>query len=158
MYESMKRKLVRNMKVYILIDLQDTDGAFGANVTPFTENEVAQAAMREAWKSTMEEWKFDESKPQTDEYHSECLQDTAVIRDGDDEEHWRIEEHEIDVNVAVEVSGGLVVNVYANAGVDIEVYDLDVSDFPGEGEQEAADAREKELQELIKKPGWSCVW
>lgn len=154
----MKRELVRNMKVFILIDLQDTDGALGASVTPFTEKEVAQAAMREAWKSTMEEWKFDVSKPQTNEYYSECLQDTAVIRDGDDEEHWRIEEHEIDVNVAVEVSGGLVANVYANAGVDIEVYDLDVSDFPDEGEQEMADVRAKELGSLIKKPGWNRVW
>lgn len=158
MYEFMERKLVRNMKVYILIDLQDTDDAFGASVTPFTEIETARAAMRETWASTIEEWKFDVSKPETDEHHSECLQDTAVIRDGDDEEHWRIEEHEFDVNVAVEISGGLVANVYANAGVDVEVFDLDVSDFPGEGEQEAADTREKELQELIKKPGWSRIW
>lgn len=41
---------------------------------------------------------------------------------------------------------------------DVDVYDLDVSDFPDEGEQEAADQKEAELDELVKSPGWRAVW
>ena len=48
--------------------------------------------------------------------------------------------------------------VYANANMDVDVYDLDVSDFPDEGEQEAADQKEAELDELVKSPGWRAVW
>lgn len=60
--------------------------------------------------------------------------------------------------VAVEVKGGLVQNVYANADVSVEVYDLDVSDFPDEGEQKEADDKEAELEDLVKSPGWRNVW
>ena len=48
--------------------------------------------------------------------------------------------------------------VYANANMDVDVYDLDVSDFPDEGEQEAADQKEAELDELVKSHGWRAVW
>lgn len=60
--------------------------------------------------------------------------------------------------VAICVKGGLVSSVYANANMDVDVYDLDVSDFPDEGEQEAADQKEAELDELVKSPGWRAVW
>ena len=39
-----------------------------------------------------------------------------------------------------------------------DVYDFDVSDFPDEGEQEAADAKEKELEQLTERHGWRVVW
>ena len=41
---------------------------------------------------------------------------------------------------------------------DHALSDLDVSDFPDEGEQEAADQKEAELDELVKSPGWRAVW
>ena len=73
-------------------------------------------------------------------------------------ESWRIEEHELDVQVAVEVKGGLVQNIYANADVHADVYDLDVSDFPDVGEEAEADRKEAELNDLVKSPGWHNVW
>lgn len=60
--------------------------------------------------------------------------------------------------VVIRVKGGLVSSVYANADVSVDVYDLDVSYFPDEGEQEAADQKEAEMDELVKSPGWRAVW
>lgn len=94
----------------------------------------------------------------TDDQECECGEDTAVIRNDPDSTNWRIEEKELDVQVAVRVAGGLVQEVYSNADVGVDVYDLDVSDFPDEGEQEAADQKEAELDELVKSPGWRAVW
>lgn len=48
--------------------------------------------------------------------------------------------------------------IVVDADVGVDVYDLDVSDFPDEGEQEAADQKEAELDELVKSPGWRAVW
>lgn len=62
------------------------------------------------------------------------------------------------LGVAVEVQGGLVQAAYANGDIFVDVYDLDVSDFPDPGEQEAADQREAELRELVSSPGWSTVY
>ena len=65
----------------------------------------------------------------------------------------------VPVSVAVEVSGGLVQAVYARGGdVGADVFDLDAPDFPGEGEQEEAESRKKQLDELIGSPGWKRVW
>ena len=65
----------------------------------------------------------------------------------------------VPVSVAVEVSGGLVQAVYARGGdVGADVFDLDVHDFPDEGEQEETESREKQLEKLIGAPGWKRVW
>ena len=62
------------------------------------------------------------------------------------------------VSVAVEVRGGLVQNIYSNGDVSAEVYNLDISDFPDEGEEDEADKRSKELEELCRQPGWKAIW
>ncbi len=146
------------MKIYILVDLRDTDNGLDANATPFTDREAAQAALREAWEATVKDWAFDTSKPETDEHYCTCQEGTAIIHDSDNEVHWHIEEHDLGGNVAVEVGGGLVRNVFADTDLSVEVYDLDVSDFPDEGEQEKADTKEKELDALVNSPGWRRVW
>ena len=65
----------------------------------------------------------------------------------------------VPVSVAVEVSGGLVQAVYARGGdVGADVFDLDVHDFPDEGEQEETESREKQLEKLLGAPGWKQVW
>ena len=144
------------MKIYNLIHEQDTDAAWGCDVRSFTELS-AQNAMRESWESTVKAWEYD-AKEHKDEDECECCESTAVIRDDSDVESWRIEEQELDVQIAVRVKGGLVEEVHANADVSVEVYDLDVSDFPDDGEQDEADKKEVELEELVKSPGWRNVW
>lgn len=146
------------MKIYNLIHEQDTDAAWGCNVRSFTDKEAAQKAMREDWEDSIKSGEFDTSAPVTDEHYHECDMEHAVIRDDCDVESWRIEEQELDIRLAVRVKGGLVQEVHANADVSVEVYDLDVSDFPDEGEADEADRKETELEELVKSPGWRCVW
>ena len=146
------------MTIYILIHEQDTDAAWGCDVRSFTDKLSAQNAMRESWKDAIKSSGFDTSVPATDEHYYECDMEHAVIRDDCDVESWRIEEQELDVQVAVRVKGGLVQSVYANADVNVEVYDLDVSDFPDEGEEDKAAEEEAELEKLVTSPGWRAVW
>ena len=117
------------MKIYNLIHEQDTDAAWGCDVRSFTDKLSAQNAMRESWESTVKAWEYD-AKEHKDEDECECCESTAVIRDDSDVESWRIEEQELDVQIAVRVKGGLVEEVHANADVSVEVYDLDVSSYP----------------------------
>lgn len=58
----------------------------------------------------------------------------------------------------MEVRGGLVQSVIANAGIDVDVYDLDVSDFPDDGEVDEADRKGREFTELSNRPDWGSVW
>lgn len=62
------------------------------------------------------------------------------------------------VDVAIEVSGGMVQNVYSNGAASVEVYDLDVSDFPDESEVKEADRKEAELHAIVNSPGWERIW
>lgn len=62
------------------------------------------------------------------------------------------------LSVAVEVRGGLVQAAYANGDIFVDVYDLDVSDYPDPGEQEAADKLEANLKELVSSPSWHTVY
>ena len=145
------------MKIYILVCEQDTDCGCSAEASPFLHKEDAQAAMRTGWQESVEGWEYN-AKEHKDEDECYCEEDSAVIRDGMDSVRWHIEEHDLDVQVAVRVKGGLVDEVHANADVNVDVYDLDVSDFPDEGEQDEADKKEVELEELVKSPGWRNVW
>lgn len=70
----------------------------------------------------------------------------------------RIEEKELDINIAVNVHGGMVQAVYSDADVGVEVYDLDSSDFAEESELTETEWRERELDEQIAQPGWRAVW
>ena len=145
------------MTLYLFIFEQDTDAAWGASVTVFLDQECARSSMRSAYARSLELWDFDESC-QTDEHECFCQDDKAVICDGTDVVNWRVEEHHLDVELAIAVKGGLVQTIYANTDVSPDVYDFDVSDFPDEGEQEAADAKEKELEQLTERHGWRVVW
>ena len=133
------------MKIYLLIHEQDTDAAWGCNVQPFTDKQAAQDAMRKDWEYNSHE--------HGDEDEAACGEVEAVLREGDDTEHWRIEEHELDVQVAVDVHEGMVQAVHANADVGVGVYDRDITD-----DMDALEAVEKELDERVSASGWRAVW
>ena len=61
-------------------------------------------------------------------------------------------------NIIIHVEGGLVQAVYSDGDVSVEVYDLDVSCFPDDGEEEAADQRREEMENIVKGEGWHCAW
>ncbi|MCK4343355.1 MAG: hypothetical protein KAY37_16695 [Phycisphaerae bacterium] len=59
------------------------------------------------------------------------------------------------MRVVVEVSGGLVQNVYADGPLDVEIVDLAISDFPGPGDPTKAELEEKLRRET---QGLDVVW
>ena len=145
------------MKLYILIHEQDTDSAWGANAKPFIDRAAAQGAMRQDYEDTVKRWGFD-AAIQTEEHRSYCHDDGAMVRDDTDVEHWCIEEHELQVEVAVEVYRGLVQAIYANADIYPEVYDLDSFDFAEDSEMAETDIKAAELEKLKQQPGWRTVY
>lgn len=145
------------MKIFLLIHEQDTDAAWGCDAKPFTDKQAAQDAMHKDWKASVKAWEY-ESHEHRDEDGATCGEAEAVIRENSEVESWRIEEQELDVQVAVRVEGGLVEEVCANADVDVEVYDLDMSDFPDKEEQDEVDSKKADLESLVKTPGWRSVW
>lgn len=145
------------MKLYILIHERDTDSNWGSSAKSFIDHTTAQDAMRKDYEAAIKTWGFDETS-QTEEYKAYCHDDKALIRDGMDIEIWRIEEHDLQVELAVEVSQGLVQAIYANADIFPEVFDLDVSDFAEDSEVAEADVKAAELKKLKQQPGWRAVY
>ena len=95
------------MKVFVLINEQDTDASNQSTVQLFLNKEAAQAEMRKQFKAELPSWNVD-AENLTDDQECECGEDTAVIRNDPDSTNWRIEEQELDVQVAVRVAGALV--------------------------------------------------
>ena len=147
------------MKVYVLIHKQDSS-VWDADAELFLSMEQAQEAMRNAWNEALKVWGITETDRPDEGRDWTCDEVEASIRDDykTEYENWAIEEKALNVQVAIRVKGGLVQTVYSNSDVDVDVYDLDVSDFPDEGEAEEADRKEKELDELCSNPGWRAVW
>lgn len=147
------------MKVYVLIHKQDSS-VWDADAELFLSMEQAQEAMRNAWNEALKAWGIAETDRPDEGRDWTCGEAEASIRDDykTEYENWAIEEKTLNVRVAIRVKGGLVQTVYSNSDVDVDVYDLDVSDFPDEGEAEEADRKEKELGELCSNPGWRAVW
>ncbi|MBM6679083.1 MULTISPECIES: hypothetical protein [Oscillospiraceae] len=146
------------MKIYVLIHEQDTESAWGSHVSLFLNRDLAEASMRKCWEDALKSWEFGLDKEMYDDHCWEYNHDNAAVLDGMDIERWRIEEQDLAVGVAVKVHGGLVQSVIANADVDLDVYDLDVSDFPDEGEEDEADERRRVFEELASRPDWRSVW
>ena len=86
-----------------------------------------------------------------------CEKDLASIIDGAHTYTWCVQERELDVEVAVEVQGGMVQNIYANADVWAEVYDLDLTDIQEEGGPTEGELRQAALTEEVSKPGWRVI-
>ncbi len=102
------------------------------------------------------------------EIESGCTQDEDILEANNnaiDEANalinnlWSQMENPVEkLSVAVEVQGGLIQAVYANADIFADVYDLDVSDYPDPGEREAVDKLEANLRELVSSPGWHTIY
>ena len=145
------------MKLYILIHEQDTDSAWGSSAKPFIDRAAAQDMMRQDYEDTVKRWGVDETS-QTEEYKAYCHDGEALVRNNTDMERWRIEEHDLQVDVAVEVKQGLVQAIYANTDIFPEVFDLDVSDFAEDSEVAEADMKAAELEKLKQQPRWRAVY
>lgn len=147
------------MKVYLLVHVMDSD-SWGVDVDAFLSKEKAQKSMRDSWQAALKEWGVDARSKQNDEQSWECDDTSASISDycKNEFEHWEIHEKNTDVKVAIKIHEGMVKSVISNAGVDVDVYDLDISDYKEEGEEDEADQMEKEFNELSNLPDWGDVW
>lgn len=148
------------MKIYMLVHKQDTSSMWDADADIFLTKEKAQEAMREQYRASLESWGINDITEPSEDFHWTCDENQAEISDDCkcEYEQWQIQEKELDVKAAVEVRGGLVQSVIANAGIDVDVYDLDVSDFPDDGEVDEADRKGREFTELSNRPDWGSVW
>lgn len=148
------------MKVYMLVHKQDTSSMWDADADIFLTKEKAQEVMQEQYRAALESWEINDLTEPSEDFHWTCDENQAEISDDCkcEYEQWQIQEKELDVKAAVEVRGGLVQSVIANAGIDVDVYDLDVSDFPDDGEVDEADRKGREFTELSNRPDWGSVW
>lgn len=148
------------MKVYMLVHKQDTSSMWDADADIFLTKEKAQEVMQEQYRDALESWGINDLTEPSEDFHWTCDENQAEISDDCkcEYEQWQIQEKELDVKAAVEVRGGLVQSVIANAGIDVDVYDLDVSDFPDDGEVDEADRKGREFTELSNRPDWGSVW
>lgn len=145
------------MKIYVLICEQNTDYKCGEDVSSFIRKEDAQAAMRTGWEDSVVACGYN-NRDHKGEDECYCEENSAVIRDGIDSVCWHIEEHELNVQVAVRVEDGMVQEVKANADIIAEVYDLDMSEFADEKDWNEAEEKEAALEELDNSPDWRSVW
>lgn len=149
------------MKIFNLVCAGCVEKQVEASSKTFVTREAARAAMQENYKETLAAWEFD-AGDKSEFHHCEIEDDKAFIEDYSDTMGWTIEEHDLElpaVSVAIEVSGGMVQNVYSDGEhVGVDVYDLDVSDFPSEGEEDEEETCEAELEEIKNNPDWKCIW
>ena len=61
-------------------------------------------------------------------------------------------------HIIIHVEDGLVQAVYSDSDVSVDVYDLDVSEFPDNGEEITANQRREEMESIVNGEGWGCVW
>lgn len=144
------------MKLYCLFSTENGPTKNTAAVGLFLDHDVALAEMKTAYGRKLASLPFDVSL-QVDWHRCSCEKDLASIIDGMSTYTWCVQEHELDVQVAVEVQGGMVQNVYANADVCAEVYDLDLTDIQEEGGPSEGELRQAALAEAISAPGWRIV-
>lgn len=145
------------MNLYILIHEQDTDDGCSCTVSPFLDKDAAQDVMNTEWQTTVQECGYN-AREHDEEDECECSAEKAIIREGINVEVWRIDTHNLDVQVAVRVEGGLVGAVLANADVEVEVFDLDVSECADDDEQDEVAQKEAKLEELSHAAGWKTVY
>lgn len=145
---------------WMALSPQDTSSMWDADADIFLTKEKAQEVMQEQYRAALESWGINDLTEPSEDFHWTCDENQAEISDDCkcEYEQWQIQEKELDVKAAVEVRGGLVQSVIANAGIDVDVYDLDVSDFPDDGEVDEADRKGREFTELSNRPDWGSVW
>lgn len=147
------------MKVYVVVHEKVEKSGENSNIRLFLTQEAAKndMCMGFAYASLDYDGVVDIEAASDDDCWGSSTK-RKFVWNGKVRETWRIEEHELDVSAAIKVKGGMVQAVAANAGIDVEVYDLDVSSYPDEGEEDEADRKAREFAELLGRPDWRCVW
>lgn len=150
------------MKIYTLLYKENSDCCDKAEIVYCgASHETASELLRDKYEKSLAALHHEVDRTE-EGYSCSGSADFASIVEGMDSYVWEIKEHNVEfpaVSVAIEVSGGMVQNVYSDGErVGVDVYDLDVSDFPDDGEEEASEQREDELEKIKNNPDWSHIW
>lgn len=146
------------MKIYILTHNKLTDAGREWDYKLFTTGEAAKDVMCLELENTLKARGIAYADmAYRDEYWTDNSK-RNFIWNGKVCEAWSIEDQELDIKVAVKAHGGMVQSAIANVDVDLDVYDLDISDFPDAGEVDEADERRRLFEELASRPDWRSVW
>lgn len=62
------------------------------------------------------------------------------------------------MKIIIEISGGLISNVYADGAADIEIFDLDPPIAPDPDEIAETAARAAEFKKIIANPKFKKIW
>ena len=145
------------MKIYCLISTDTFKDNCNVTGNLFLDRDSAIAAMAGQYERMLESLCMEKGGNGSNHY---CNREQASARIVDDTNNytWGVKEFEQDIRIAVEVKDGLVQNIYANAGVSAEVYDLDLTDTEEEGGSTEGELRQAALTEEIGAPGWRTVW
>lgn len=145
----------REMSIFTVVYHENSDCKCGADVRVFASLEDARAYMQAEYEATLKD--FEDAYNKDGIEHS--MDDfTASIEDGKDTYSWEIREHFLNVRVAVKVEGGRVRQAIANAGVIMDVYDVDTSMYPDDTELEESERLEREYGDLRLEDGWREIW
>ena len=145
------------MKIYCLISTDTFEDNCNVTGNLFLDRDAAIAAMSGQYARMLESLCMEESSNGSDHY---CNREEASAHIVDDTNiyTWGVKELEQDIRIAVEVKDGLVQNIYANADVSAEVYDLDLTDVEEEGGPTEGELRQAALTKEIGAPRWRTVW
>lgn len=145
------------MKIYCLISTDTFEGNCNVTVELFLDRDAAIASMVDHYEGMLESLCMEKEDSGSGRY---CNREQASARIVDDTSiyTWSVKEFEQDIRIAVEVKDGLVQNIYANADVSAEVYDLDLTDVEEEDGPTEGELRQAALAEEISDPGWRTVW
>lgn len=137
------------MKIYILIETGDQKDIHN-------ENGVADPYFIGVAGVNFHREKLEEIKSRLEKENADCGDS------GDDPCYYAIVEHDVEppaVSIAVEVSGGLVQNIYSDGErVGADVYDLDVSMYPDEGEEDEAAEKNRQIEAIRQDPAWRRIF
>ncbi len=145
------------MKIYCLISTDTFEGNCNVAAELFLDRDTAIASMAAQYEGMLESLCMEEYHTSSNRYCNR-EQTSARIVDTPSIYTWSVKELEQDIRIAVEVKGGLVQNIYANANVSAEVYDLDLTDIEEEDGPTEGELRQAALAEEIGEPGWRTVW
>ena len=146
------------MFIYVLNHKKNADSGWESDYRLFLTEEAARAAMCMDLDNTLKAYGIIDTGMAFDDAFWGSSSSRKFIWNGKAIETWRVETQALDVKVAVKVHGGMVQSVIANAAVDVDVYDLDVSSYPEEGEEDEADEKRRLFEELASRPDWRGVW
>ena len=146
------------MKIYVVVHENAEEPSKGGEIKLAPTQAAARETMCMDVAKILPDYNIDDTDVAFDDQFWGGSNKRKLTWNGKVRETWRIEEHQLDVSAAIKVKGGMVQAVAANAGIDVEVYDLDVSSYPEGGEEDEADRKAREFAELLGRPDWRCVW